>query len=50
MAEKKAAKKTTTVTTVYNITKTNGRVIQRTDIDDTMLKRYKENGWKVEAV
>ena len=50
MAEKKTEKKTTKADKVYNITKANGKVIQRTNIADVMMKRYKENGWKVEEV
>ena len=49
MAEKKAKKEKKTTTT-YNIIKKNGRTIQRTNLDDLMIKRYKSKGWKVEEV
>tara|TARA_Y100001963_G_scaffold155540_1_gene247029 strand:- start:7877 stop:8041 length:165 start_codon:yes stop_codon:yes gene_type:complete len=45
---KKAAKKTTTVSDVYKITKTNGKVIERNNLTETLIKRYKDKGCKVE--
>lgn len=54
MAEKKV-KKTETAKAVeskdksYSITKSNGRVIYRKNLDDAIIARYKSNGWKVEV-
>ena len=51
MAEKESTKKATEKRSVtYNIVKDNGKIIQRTDIDPAMMKRYKAKGWKVEEV
>ena len=52
MAEKKATKKTATKKTatgnLYKITKTNGNVIERSNLTDVLIKGYKSKGWKVE--
>lgn len=55
MADKKTAKKTTknktdAAATMYNITKSNGNVIQRANLTDGLIKGYKAKGWKVEGV
>ena len=50
MADKKPVKKTTTIDKIYNITKSNGNVIQRKNLEDVMLARYKKNGWTVKEV
>ena len=53
MAEKKATKKTATkketaTGNLYKITKTNGNVIERSNLTDVLIKGYKSKGWKVE--
>ncbi len=51
MAEKKATKKTIKKTSdgnLYKITKTNGNVIERSNLTEVLIKGYKAKGWKVE--
>ena len=52
MAEKKTTKKTAkkVTTGVYKITKTNGNVIERTDVSGNIKTAYEAKGWKVEEV
>ena len=53
MAEKKATKKSTAkketyAGNVYKITKTNGNIIERSNLTDVLIKGYEAKGWKVE--
>tara|TARA_R100000664_G_scaffold20888_1_gene30137 strand:+ start:1192 stop:1350 length:159 start_codon:yes stop_codon:yes gene_type:complete len=52
MAEKKTTKKTAKKETasVYRITKTNGNVIERNNLSDSLIKGYEAKGWKVKEV
>ena len=54
MAEKKTKTTETTKTTQpgsksYSITKANGKVIYRKNLDDKVIAIYKSHGWKVEV-
>ena len=49
MAEKKATKKSAPKKSgVFKITKTNGNVIERTDVSGNIKTAYEAKGWKVE--
>ena len=55
MADKKTSKKKATpkkeaTSNSFAITKSNGKVIYRNEMDDTKKKRLEGKGWKVEAV
>ena len=51
MAEKKATKKSAPkISGVFKITKTNGNVIERTDVSGNIKTAYEAKGWKVEEV
>ena len=51
MAEKKATKKEAPKKSgVFKITKTNGNVIERTDVSGNIRSTYEAKGWKVEEV
>ena len=51
MAEKKATKKSAPKKSgVFKITKTNGNVIERTDVSGNIKAAYEAKGWKVEEV
>ncbi len=51
MAEKKATKKSAPKKSgVFKITKTNGNVIERTDVSGNIKTAYEAKGWKVEEV
>jgi hypothetical protein len=51
MAEKKETKKATKKSSgIFKITKTNGNVIQRENLETEIQKAYEAKGWKVEEV
>ena len=51
MAEKKATKKASPKkSSVFKITKSNGNVIERTDVSGNIRATYEAKGWKVEEV
>ena len=51
MAEKKTTKKASTKKSgLFKITKSNGNVIERTDVSGNIRTTYEAKGWKVEEV
>ncbi len=51
MAEKKETKKATKKSSgIFKITKTNGNVIKRENLETEIQKAYEAKGWKVEEV
>jgi hypothetical protein len=51
MAEKKETKKATKKSSgIFKITKPNGNVIKRENLETELQKAYESKGWKVEEV
>jgi len=43
---KKAPKKSSSI--LYKITKSNGNIIERNNLSESLIKGYEDKGWKVE--